>query len=214
MPRLYASYHKYSNKRRYVRPFLLLVGACLVALALAGVFFLHNANTDGASSMQKQAWASLTPTEAYPQGPLPDSLRFDSLLLEKSTRRLSAFSGGKIVRVYLVALGENPIGHKQFEGDRRTPEGRYVINDKNARSAYYKNLGISYPNAEDRKRAKALGKSPGGDIKIHGLAPHFADIGAAHRSTDWTYGCVAVTNPEMEELFSRTPVGVPIEIRP
>jgi murein L,D-transpeptidase YafK len=150
----------------------------------------------------------------YPAGPLPPDLIFDRLRLEKSQRRLTAFHQGKPVRVYLVALGFAPVGHKQFQGDGKTPEGTYTINDKNPRSAYYKNLGISYPNEADRAFARKNGKSPGGDIKIHGLAPAFASLGAAHRLTDWTYGCVALTNPEMEELYSRTPTGIPIEITP
>ncbi|MDR2604327.1 MAG: L,D-transpeptidase, partial [Desulfovibrio sp.] len=79
---------------------------------------------------------------------------------------------------------------------------------------YHKNLGISYPNEQDRARAAAAGKKPGGNIKIHGLAPSFAYLGQAHRLTDWTYGCIAVTNPEIEELFARTEVGTPVEIVP
>jgi murein L,D-transpeptidase YafK len=152
--------------------------------------------------------------EEYPAGPLPPALAFDKLLVEKSLRRLTAFSRGKPVRVYLVALGHNPVGPKEIQGDKRTPEGVYHIDGKNAASAYYKNLGISYPNEADRARAKALNAPPGGDIKIHGLAPEFADIGSAHRLTDWTYGCIAVTNEEMEELFTHTPVGASVEIRP
>jgi murein L,D-transpeptidase YafK len=150
----------------------------------------------------------------YPAGPLPQDLIFDGLRLEKSQRRLTAFHKNRPVRVYLVALGFAPVGHKQFQGDGKTPEGIYTINDKNPRSAYYKNLGISYPNAADRAFARKNDKSPGGDIKIHGLAPAFASLGSAHRLSDWTYGCVALTNPEMEELYSRTPVGIPIEIVP
>jgi murein L,D-transpeptidase YafK len=152
--------------------------------------------------------------EACPQEPLPASLRFDKLLLEKSGRRLTAFAQGKAVRVYFVALGENPVGHKRYEGDKRTPEGRYRIDGKNANSAYHRNLGISYPNEHDRARAAAAGKHPGGNLKIHGLAPSFAHLGQAHRLTDWTFGCIAVTNPEIEELFARTEIGTPVEIVP
>lgn len=214
MPSYYASRHKYPNKRRLIRMALLLGGLIVFFLTLVGTIVFYDREKDGTPTMQGQAWASLTPSEEYPQGPLPDGLMFDSLLVEKAKHRLTAFAKGKPVRVYLVALGENPVGHKEFEGDKRTPEGYYQINDKNPNSAYYKNIGISYPNAEDVKRAKQLNKSPGGDIKIHGLAPAFAEIGPAHRLSDWTYGCIAVTNPEMEEIFTRTPVGTSIEIRP
>ena len=214
MPSYYSSRHKYPNKRRLFRMGLLAGGLFVFFLALVGTIVFYDRENDGAPTMQGQAWASLTPSEEYPQGSLPDGLMFDQLLLEKGKRRLTAYAKGKAVRVYLVALGENPVGHKQVEGDKRTPEGKYTINDKNPNSAYYKNVGISYPNAEDVKQAKKLNKSPGGDIKIHGLAPHFAEIGPAHRLSDWTYGCVAVTNPEIDEIFSRTAVGTPIEIVP
>lgn len=214
MPSYYVSRHKYPNKRRLARTALLAGGLFLFLLALAGTIIFYDRETDGAQTMQGQAWASLGPLEEYPQGALPDGLMFDKLLLEKGKRRLTAYDKDRAVRVYLVALGENPLGHKRFEGDRRTPEGRYVINDKNPNSAYHKNVGISYPNAEDMAQAKKMNKDPGGDIKIHGLAPHFAEIGPAHRQTDWTYGCIAVTNPEMDEIFARTPVGTPIEIVP
>jgi hypothetical protein len=235
---------QYPDKRRCIRPLLLLAGffVCLPALAGTSIVYDHKIggrlmnhamgessfSTAGEYPQQGPLPESLTremmnyaigemsfsPAEEYPQGPLPESLMFDKLLLEKAKRRLTAYAKGKAVRVYLVALGENPLGHKQFQGDKRTPEGNYTINDKNPRSAYYKNIGISYPNAQDRERAKKMHKSPGGDIKIHGLAPHFAAMGPAHRATDWTYGCIAVTNPEMEEIFLRTPVGIPIEILP
>jgi hypothetical protein len=180
------------------------------ALFFLAVFFAPRLFFSGAATPQEVDQAS----PEYPAGPLSGDLLFDRLLLEKAQHRLTAFHAGKAVRVYLVALGFSPVGHKQFQGDGKTPEGIYAINDKNPRSAYYKNLGISYPNEADRSFARKNGKSPGGDIKIHGLAPAYASIGAAHRLTDWTYGCAALTNPEMEELYSRTPIGIPIEIRP
>jgi len=156
----------------------------------------------------------LATEEAYPQGELPDGLMFEKLFLEKKNRKLTAYAAGKPVRVYLVSLGFEPVGHKEVQGDGKTPEGKYHIDGKNPHSAYYKNLGISYPDDKARKNAQKLGKSPGGDIKIHGLAPSFAEIGEAHLLTDWTHGCIALTNPEMEELYTRTAVGTPIEIVP
>lgn len=156
----------------------------------------------------------LAEEEAYPQGELPDGLMFEKLFLQKKARKLTAYSNGKPVRVYLVSLGFAPVGPKEVQGDGKTPEGKYSIDGKNPHSAYYKNLGISYPDSKDRKNAQKLGKSPGGDIKIHGLAPSFAEIGEEHLLTDWTHGCIAVTNPEMEELYTRTAVGTPIEIVP
>jgi hypothetical protein len=205
---------KHPKKHRLVR--LLLLTSALIGLSLTFVdtkTFSYSGNSES-STMQPQDLVSLAPLEEYPHGALPDGLLFDKFLLEKSQRRLTAYARGKAMRVYLVALGENPVGHKQFQGDKRTPEGNYVINDKNPNSAYYKNVGISYPNAEDIQHAQKLDKSPGGDIKIHGLAAHFAEIGSAHRSTDWTHGCVAVTNSDMDEIFLHTPVGIPINIVP
>ena len=156
MASYYASRHKYPNKRRLVRMALLLGGLIVFFLVLVGTILLYDRENDGAPAMQGgQAWASLTPSEEYPQGQLPEGLTFDKLLLEKAKHRLVAYAKGKPVRVYLVALGENPVGHKEFEGDKRTPEGSYVINDKNPNSAYYKNVGISYPNADDVKRYRA-----------------------------------------------------------
>ncbi|MDL2266830.1 L,D-transpeptidase family protein [Desulfovibrio sp. OttesenSCG-928-G15] len=152
--------------------------------------------------------------EAYPEGPLPQGLLFDYLLVEKGRRRMTAYAGDKEVRVYLVALGQNSKGHKEEEGDKRTPEGEYLIDDKTTQSSYYKNLGISYPNEEDRLRAEKSGVSPGGNIKVHGLAPDSAHLGPAHRLTDWTHGCIAVTNEEMDEIYEHTPVGILIKIVP
>jgi hypothetical protein len=207
---------RFPRKRRGKRFFLLLALPLLPLLFLAGPGALFNDDSSGDASMQDETRppAELEWKEAYPAGSLPPDLAFDKLLLEKNKRRLTAFAGGKAVRVYFVALGQNPSGPKEVQGDKRTPEGNYRIDGKNAASAYHKNLGVSYPNAADRARAKTLNKPPGGDIKIHGLAPEFAFLGQAHRLTDWTHGCIAVTNEEIEELFSRTAIGVPIEILP
>ena len=203
---------RYPKQRNIPRILFLAALPVVLLCALLGLPSLFS--DDIGDIMAAHGLSELAPEEAYPQGALPEGLLFDKLLVEKSLHRLTAFSAGKPVRVYLVALGENPLGHKEVEGDKRTPEGVYSIDGKNPKSAYHRNLGISYPNDADRARAAALRKSPGGDIKIHGLAPEFAEVGAAHRLTDWTYGCIAVTNEEIEELFARTRVGTPIEITP
>jgi murein L,D-transpeptidase YafK len=103
---------------------------------------------------------------------------------------------------------------KEREGDARTPEGLYAIDAKNDRSAYHKALHVSYPNAADRERAKSLGVSPGGAIMIHGLPNGIGWVGAGHRLYDWTLGCIAVTNDEIDEIWKTVPVCTPIEIRP
>lgn len=121
---------------------------------------------------------------------------------------------GKVISSYRIALGGNPVGPKTRQGDRRTPEGTYVIDSRNAQSHYHRSLHISYPDAADRERARKLGVSPGGDIFIHGLPNGYGAIGAAHRLHDWTDGCIAVTDQEIEEIWKLVDNGTPVEIRP
>jgi murein L,D-transpeptidase YafK len=140
--------------------------------------------------------------------------KIDSLLILKKDHVLQLIAGGKVVRTYRVALGTGGLAPKQREGDARTPEGHYIIDNRNAASAYHKALHISYPNSEDRQRAARLGVSPGGAVMIHGLPNGKGYIGAAHRLYDWTLGCVAVTDQEIDEIWQLVPVGTPVEIRP
>ncbi|MDR1489054.1 MAG: L,D-transpeptidase family protein [Desulfovibrio sp.] len=220
MPYYSGSKPRYPQKKIKTRLVLFAALGLALMACLAGVAAFLTNEPDGHTYPPEQAnpdtpvLRELGPQEAYPQGPLSAGLLFDRLHLEKKTRRLTAFSNGRPVRVYLVALGANPTGPKQAEGDRRTPEGLYHIADKDPDSAYHKSLGISYPNERDRERAAAKNSSPGGNIKIHGLGAEFAKAGWAHRITDWTYGSIALTNQEIEELFTRTDIGTPIEISP
>lgn len=149
-----------------------------------------------------------------PRQELPADLHFDRLVVDKHTRLLTAYAQGEAVRQYRIALGWAPEGHKQVEGDGKTPEGTYFVDGKNPNSRYYKNLGVSYPNAEDQTAAAALDASPGGDIKIHGLPAGQEHLADTHWMRDWTAGCIAVSNEEIDELYARTPLGTPIEIRP
>ncbi|WP_207534696.1 L,D-transpeptidase family protein [Desertivirga arenae] len=150
----------------------------------------------------------------YPEGKLERDVVIHKIIVLKAERKLLAYSDGKLVQTYRVSLGKNPIGDKQYEGDNRTPEGIYKINDKNANSGWHTNLGISYPDAADSKQARLLGRSPGGDIKIHGLKNGRGFIGKFHRWKDWTQGCIALTDKEVDELFGHVPVGTTIEIKP
>jgi murein L,D-transpeptidase YafK len=127
---------------------------------------------------------------------------------------LELLAGGKVIRTYKVSLGRGGLSPKEREGDARTPEGHYTIDARNASSHYYKALHISYPSAEDRNRASKQGVSPGGAIMIHGLPNGMGWIGAAHRLYDWTLGCIAVTDQEIDEIWNLVPVGTPVEIRP
>ena len=121
---------------------------------------------------------------------------------------------GHVLKTYKIALGSEPNGPKTRQGDHRTPEGVYVIDSRNAQSKFHRSLHISYPNAADREHARKLGVSPGGDIFIHGLPNGYGFIGAAHRARDWTDGCVAVTDQEIEEIWKLVDNGTPVEIRP
>jgi murein L,D-transpeptidase YafK len=138
----------------------------------------------------------------------------DSVVVFKAERRLLLFSGGRVVRSYNVALGRLPRGKKTRQGDGRTPEGYYVLDRRNPDSRFYKSIHVSYPNSEDRARARRAGVHPGGDIMIHGLPNGRGAIGAAHRKWDWTEGCIAVTNGEMDEIWNAVADGTPIEIQP
>lgn len=150
----------------------------------------------------------------YPEQSLPKGSQIDSLVVYKSKRIMHAYSGKVLIKTYHIALGGNPVGPKEFEGDQKTPEGTYTINDRNPHSVCYKNLGISYPNAVNIQRAKQLDKSPGGAIKIHGLSSKNKFLGKFHRYFDWTAGCIGVTNQEIDELYTAVTIGSPIVIKP
>jgi len=136
----------------------------------------------------------------------------DYLIVDKSERLMGAYAGGQPVKAWRgLQFGDAPEGHKQFEGDERTPEGRYTIEGRNPGSAYHLSLKVSYPNAEDRAFARAQGRSPGGDIFLHGQ-PNSLPFGRV--PGDWTDGCIALSNAEIEELWRIVPDGTVIEIRP
>lgn len=136
----------------------------------------------------------------------------DRIIINKAKRELLLMHAGKAIKSYAVALGRNPVGPKTRQGDRKTPEGIYSISGRNPASAFHRSLRISYPNPADRAQAKKLGVSPGGDIMIHGLPNGQGHIGAAHRQTDWTDGCIAVTNEEIEEIWRLVRDGTKVEI--
>ena len=120
----------------------------------------------------------------------------------------------KPIKEYKIALGANPIGPKTRQGDKKTPEGSYTISGRNAASLYHRSLRISYPNKQDSAQARKHGVSPGSDIMIHGLPNGQGAIGAAHAQRDWTWGCIAVTDEEIEEIWNMVPDGTRIDILP
>jgi murein L,D-transpeptidase YafK len=146
--------------------------------------------------------------------PLASNTIADQIVVEKAARRLTLIRAGAPLKVYCVALGRAPVGAKEQEGDQRTPEGSYVIDFHKKDSDFHRALHISYPSDQDVERAVARGVSPGGDIMIHGLPNGSGWVGALHRRTDWTAGCIAVTDSEIEEIWRAVPDGTPIEIRP
>ena len=163
-----------------------------------------------------EIWAvnASSPTRETPAQSAEASQIVDRIVVVKSTRTMTLENNGRVLKTYKVALGGDPIGAKERQGDHKTPEGEYFVDAKNAHSQFYLALHISYPNAADRVRARKLGAAPGGDVEIHGLGKKFGWIGARHRITDWTDGCVAVTNEEIEEIFSMVPVGTRVELKP
>jgi len=119
-----------------------------------------------------------------------------------------------VIKSYKVALGGDPLGPKTRQGDHKTREGVYTLDSRNAHSQFYRSIHISYPNARDRASARAQGVSPGGDVFVHGLPNIYRSLGSSHRPKDWTDGCIAVTNEEIDEIWAAVTDGTPIEIRP
>ena len=148
------------------------------------------------------------------ENPLPPDLKADLVVVEKSKRQLLLYSQGSLLKTYAISLGQVPVGAKEKEGDKKTPEGQYLIDFRKHDSAYFRALHISYPNKADTEAAKSQGVSPGGAIMVHGMRNGLRWVGKLHRLTDWTMGCIAVTNQEMAELWQAVPDGTPIEIKP
>lgn len=137
----------------------------------------------------------------------------DKVLVLKGARKLYLMAGNRTLRTYTVSLGRTPVGHKEREGDGKTPEGIYTLDYRNPYSQYHRSIHISYPSAADREHARKRGVSPGGEIMIHGLPNGKGWIGEEHAQYDWTEGCIAVTNEEMDEIWSMVDDGTTIEIR-
>lgn len=143
----------------------------------------------------------------WPPPLAPEAERVDEIRVDKSDRRMTLLRDGRIVKSYRILLGDAPAGHKRQQGDERTPEGRYRITFRNDKSRFHLSLRVSYPNEADRRQARVRGVDPGGDIMIHGGTP----LGY---SRDWTDGCIALSDAQIEEVWRLVPVGTPIEILP
>ena len=140
--------------------------------------------------------------------------RVDRVVIEKSKRTMTLYKQGQEIKSYNIALGRDPVGHKCMQGDNKTPEGVYFIDYRISNSIYHKALHISYPNMVDVERAKALGVSPGGKIMIHGMKQDKLWMGTVHYLFNWTNGCIAVMNNEIEEIWMLVSDWTPVEIRP
>jgi murein L,D-transpeptidase YafK len=158
-------------------------------------------------------WDALKLDRAAPPS-APAGERATAIVVDKAARRLTLIRGDQPMKTYEISLGSNPVGHKHREGDGRTPEGSYSIDLKNARSRFHLSLRVSYPNEADRERARQSNVSPGSDIMVHGLPRGFGWLRHLHLVRDWTDGCMAVTNAEIEEIWRLVDVGTRIEIRP
>jgi murein L,D-transpeptidase YafK len=150
----------------------------------------------------------------WPRQPLPEGTLADLVVVRKGSRTLELYRGEQLLRAYSVALGPHPVGHKQQEGDGRTPEGRYVLDSRNPGSSFHKSLHVSYPSPADTASARARGVSPGGLIMIHGIRNGLGFVGRLQRLFDWTDGCIAVTDRDIDEIWRTVADGTPILIEP
>jgi murein L,D-transpeptidase YafK len=149
-----------------------------------------------------------------PAGGVAPQKKVDLISVEKSAHSLTLMSKGNALKTYHVALSTVPVGAKERVGDHKVPEGKYTVDEKKPASRFHLALHVSYPNAADRARAKKLGVDPGGEIEIHGPEKKYAWLGSLHREHDWTDGCIAVTDAEIEEIYPLVAVGTAVEIRP
>jgi len=191
---------------------IILFMILVTAVAFGVLLFIIGRN--GAPPLSRSAGQEQARPYLHEDVPTGSRETADLVYIEKKARRLTLFRKGKPIRTYRVALGFAPKGKKSSDGDGKTPEGLYIIDRRNPNSRFHRALHISYPNADDRRQAAARGVSPGGDIMIHGLMNGLGWIGKAHRARDWTLGCIALTNEEIEEVWRMVPDGTPVVIVP
>ncbi|MGO1282710.1 MAG: L,D-transpeptidase family protein [Psychrobacter sp.] len=189
------------SRNRTYRSLLVLISVGVVTIISSIAFNYMTRASAGSSST----------LEVVSNQPIADVV-IDKVFVDKSERRLQLLSGDDVIRTYHIALGDSPVGHKQQEGDQRTPVGTYTLDYKNENSIAHRSIHISYPNAADKARAQQLGVSPGGDIMIHGQMNGFGHLASINQKYDWTDGCIAVTDDEMDEIMAAVKIGTTIEI--
>jgi murein L,D-transpeptidase YafK len=150
----------------------------------------------------------------WPGTALPLDAKADLVVVRKSARLIELYRGAELLKAYPVSLGRHPVGKKQQQGDGRTPEGEYRLDYRNPNSSFHKALHISYPKSDDVAAARMGGVDPGGLVMVHGMKNGLGWLGRLHRVIDWTDGCVAVTNREMDEIWRAVPDGTKIIIQP
>lgn len=155
-----------------------------------------------------------TSLKIYPDGFRQSKNLVDHVIVNKSHKQMLLMYKGQVVRKYWIALSDRPVGHKQFEGDKKTPEGRYILDYVKERSTYYKAFHISYPNKKDIEYARSRGRSPGGMIMVHGQPRNNSEYHDSVQRSDWTNGCIAILNNEIDEFISLVDPGTPITINP
>ena len=189
---------------RKMKSFLRPLAALLTLLALAGLAVSQLAIADAIGSS----------SSAVVQGPTMQMPTADRVVVYKGDRKMLLMSGDSILRTYKISLGLNPLGHKERAGDFRTPEGRYRLTRRNPRSDFFLSIQVSYPNDADAKNARRNGWESGGSIMIHGLPNQLKHTPTYYTSSDWTDGCIAVSNSDMLEIWLLTADNAPIEILP
>jgi murein L,D-transpeptidase YafK len=150
----------------------------------------------------------------WPEAALPQDAKADLVVVRKSARRMELYRGSELLKAYPISLGRHPVGKKQQQGDGRTPEGEYRLDYRNPNSSFHKALHISYPQSDDVATARMHGVEPGGLVMVHGLRNDLGWLGRLHRFVDWTDGCVAVTNGEIDEIWRAVPDGTKIVLQP
>jgi murein L,D-transpeptidase YafK len=150
----------------------------------------------------------------WPDTPLPLDSKADLVVVRKTARRLELYQGDHLLKAYPVSLGRQPLGQKRQQGDGRTPEGEYRLDYRNPNSSFHRALHISYPGSADISAARSRSIDPGGLVMVHGMKNGFGWLGRLHRVIDWTDGCVAVTNSEMDEIWRVVPDGTRIALKP
>ena len=160
------------------------------------------------------AAAALGAWSRWPTPPLPPDAKADLVVVHKAARRLELYRGGQLLKSYRVSLGRHPTGPKQQQGDGRTPEGQYRLDYRNPHSCCYRALHISYPGPTEVSAARSRGVDPGGDVMVHGIRNGLGWLGRLHLAIDWTNGCVAISDSEMDEIWHAVPDGTKIILQP